>query len=171
MSASEDLPILNLSNPLHNRLLRDWIKNRKGIHFVKISRLRDQRTLAQNAYMHGVVFVELAKAMTAAWGTMHDMYSAKDFAKNQFLRVAVRDGNGIVKGWTLRSTSDLNIEECSTFIQRSIDYAMENFGHEIPPASDYEERQLAAPVNEETEPDEFQDALDAGMQDDRPDAW
>jgi len=138
---ADDLPILNLSNPLHKRLLVNHVKGLEGVHRVNISKVRAQRTLSQNAYLHGVVFTLAAKGFCEAWGGDWNMDRAKTVLKDEFLRFPVVNQNtGEVHAWETRSTADLNIEECSRFIEQCIEYCQDKLGVPVPPANEYEQQ-------------------------------
>lgn len=122
--ALKDHPILNFSNPLHLKLAMEFVKSRKGkgYHVFDVHALRDARTLSQNAYMHGVLFAAAAKGLSEAWGREVTMHEAKDFLKDRFLRTSVADANGEVRGSRTVGTSELDIAQCSWFIERVIEF-------------------------------------------------
>lgn len=137
---ADDLPILNMSNPLHKRLAKNFVNSLEGICRFNITKVRDQRSLSQNAYMHGVVFMAAAKGFAEAWGGDWNMDRAKNVLKEEFLRTPIVDHNGEVRSWETRSTADLNVEECSRFIEQCIEYCQEKLGVTVPSADEYRQQ-------------------------------
>lgn len=137
----EDPSIFNLSNAAHKRVLLGYIKSLDGIHRVEVKKVRDQRTLSQNAYMHGVLFVDLAKALTEACGVHVDMHQAKSVAKDKFLRhPIVHPETGEVMAWFTQSTAALDVEECGRFIDQVIQLVELDMGGTVRRPEEYEQQ-------------------------------
>ena len=135
----DDLPILNMSNPKHKRVLKGYIDGLDGLYRFEFIRCRDQRTLKQNAYMHGVVFVEIAKAMTEAWGEPVSMLSAKAQLKDMFLRrPKINKQTGEIICHETIGTSDLDKEEGALFIDQCIKWAADMLNWSVPGPGEYE---------------------------------
>jgi hypothetical protein len=134
---NDDLPILNLSSAFHKRLVKNDIDRRKGLHVVHIYKLRDQRTLSQNAYLHGVVFATIAGQLGRLWGRDVNMLEAKDFLKDKFLRVPLADARGEVVGQRTLGTHELDTEQCGRFIDDCVAFALDELEFEVPPPRDY----------------------------------
>lgn len=140
----DDLPILNLSDPRHRQVLKDYIDTLKGVYRIDLVRVRNQRTLSQNAYFHGVIVPLVARAWSAIEGYEVGPWEAKARLKDMFLRVpVVNRSTGEVTGWYTRGTSDLDVPEMSAFIERCIAFARDDLGVEVPPAEEYEQRTSA----------------------------
>jgi hypothetical protein len=137
---------IDLSHPLQKRLLIDWIKSRQGLHTVEIHKLRDQRSLAQNAYLWGVVYPHVLVGMQEAWGdeeiTTAD--EVHEFLKKKFLqRPVVNRKSGELMGYTEPSTAALDTAEFAAYLDQIIKFASEYLNTEIPIALRAAERRSA----------------------------
>jgi hypothetical protein len=102
-----------------------------GRYLVKIEP-KKKRTIPQNAYIHGVLFPELANAFKDAGYEGIDAQLAKDIAKKEFLtRQIVNSETGEVKEY-VKDTSKLSTLEMNEFIESVIRYAAVNMNYEIP---------------------------------------
>lgn len=136
--SKEDLPILDMSNPQHRKVLIDYIKGLRGIHRFEFVKVRDQRSLAQNAYMHGVLFAEIAKGLSEAWGEKVSMLEAKAFLKDRFLRhERINWNSGEIVGAETGHTADLDVPDCTTFIEQCLQFASEQLEINVPLPSEY----------------------------------
>ncbi len=138
---ADDLPMLNLSNAKHRRVLVDYIKGLSGIWRFEFTKVRSQRSLNQNAYMHGVCFPLIARGLSAVrGGEPVTMLEAKDEMKDRFLRCEKVDKQtGEVVAHYTKSTHMLNVGECVEFIENMIKFAQDELGTTIPPSEDYRE--------------------------------
>jgi hypothetical protein len=136
--AKDDLPILNMSDPRHKRVLKGYIDSLDGIYRFEFAKVRDQRSLSQNAYMHGVLFTCVARGLTPLWGWAVSMDEAKRYCKEKFLRrPRVNPNTGEVKSWYTLGTHELDTEECSQFIEQVIEHCRDDLGIEVPAADEY----------------------------------
>jgi 6-pyruvoyl-tetrahydropterin synthase len=102
-----------------------------GRYLIKIEP-KKKRTIPQNAYIHGVLFPELANAFKDAGYEGIDAQLAKDIAKKEFLtRQIVNNETGEVKEY-VKDTSKLSTLEMNEFIESVIRYAAVNMNYEIP---------------------------------------
>lgn len=135
----DDLPILDMSNPHHKRVLKGYIDGLHGLYRFEFIKCRDQRSLKQNAYLHGVVFTLVARALTELCGEPVSMLAAKELMKDRFLRhPRINKRTGEVHGCYTRDTSDLDKEECATFINQVIAFAADKLWLSIPAPGEYE---------------------------------
>lgn len=140
--SKDDLPILNF--PKHRKVMRQFIDGLEGNYRIEFTKVMKGRTLAQNAYMHGVVFYWVAQGLKSAWGENVSMLQDKALMKDEFLRVPqVNKNTGEIEGYYTRGTSELNVSECIEFIEKVIDYAATKLNVTIPPAGDYEVKECA----------------------------
>ncbi len=139
--SKEDLPILNMSQAPHKKLLVDYVKSLSGVYRFEFTRVRNQRSLAQLAYLFGVVYRESAKGIRECWGDdTFGILDAHEFFKDRFLSRDVYDRQtGEVKGKTRRSTGSLDVAEMSDYIENIILFAAEQLGVSVPPAAQYDE--------------------------------
>lgn len=141
----DDIPLLDFSLKKHRDLLIDKINSLRGIHRVELKRVRQQRSLSQNAYLFGVVYPAVCPALTECEGEDVDSLTAHEFFKERFLRKAIVNKNtGEVLGGYSRSSVDLDVAEFSTFLQKVIEFAYDKLGVVVPPATDYGTRERGA---------------------------
>lgn len=137
----EDLPIFNFDLPQHRRVLKGYIDSLRGIYTVEFMRKRDQRSLQQNAYFHGVVIPVIARGMAAEYGYPVGPGECKHRLKERFIRrPLVNKATGEVDGYYTPSTADLDVAEMSQFIERCIAMAWEELNVQVPPAEDYQKK-------------------------------
>jgi hypothetical protein len=138
-----DKPIINIANPLHYRMAKAFLKDlherRKDVCLVvfDVHEIKDWRTLSQNAYLHGVVFVWAARGMTEAFGRPVTMLEAKDVLKERFLRVPFVDANGEARCYITRSTAELDKAEMSVFIDNCIQWCDDFLNVKVPPPDQF----------------------------------
>lgn len=138
----DDIPLLDFSLKKHRDLLHEKIESKRGIHYVDIHKTREQRSLSQNAYLWGVVYVAICPALTECEGKEIDDLTAHEFFKERFLRKAIKNRNtGEVLGGYSRSSTDLDTAEFSTFLQKVIEFAYDKLNIVVPPATDYGTRE------------------------------
>lgn len=136
----EDLPIFNF--PKHEKVLKSIIKGLKGNYRVDFIRIRCQRSLSQNAFLHGVVFVYAAKGLSDLWGMRVSMFDAKEHYKMKFLkreRMNPATGEVIPNSAYVEHTSNLNVAECSEFIEKVIQDVQDELGVPVPAAEEFAE--------------------------------
>ena len=68
MSKGEDLPFFNMSDPDQKNRIIKHLQTLQGVHEFKIRKVKDQRSLQQNAYMWGVVLPHAAKGFREQFG-------------------------------------------------------------------------------------------------------
>lgn len=108
----------------------------KGVHRVELTKVRDQRSLAQNSYYRGVVCPYVAKGLRDAWGEDIDSAGAHEFLKAHFLKVPVSNKRtGEVMGYRVRSTTELDKAEFAAYLDEVFVFAVEQLRVEIPQAS------------------------------------
>lgn len=93
---------------------------------VELRIVRDKRSNKQNRYMHGVMFPELAKAISKSMGKEITVEFAKEVVKYKFLRIATDAGIVVMP------TAKLNTAQCTEFIESCLKYAADTLGVEIP---------------------------------------
>jgi hypothetical protein len=130
----KDDQIIDLSNPLQKRLLLDFIKTRDGLHVVEVRKLRDQRSLAQNAFLWGVVYPRVLAGVREAWGddetTIDEIH---EFLKRRYLsKPLVNRRTGEVMGHTEPSTASLDTKEFGAYLDNITKFAAEYLNIEIP---------------------------------------
>jgi hypothetical protein len=137
--SKKDLPLFNLDLSEHRRMLVNYVKNLRGVHRVEITKVRDQRSLAQNAYLWAVVYQALAQAISEAWGERIDVEYVHSMCKDMFLRVpVVNKETGEVVAHRTRGTSELDKAEFSEYVDSIAWFALEQLDVEIPPPAHYE---------------------------------
>lgn len=105
------------------------IKVKDGRYHCRIDR-KNKRSVNQNAYIHAVLFPELAKAFNSV-GYECNTDQAKSFAKKQFLtRHIVNKETGEYKEY-IEDTHNLSKLEMVEFIDRVIQFAAENMNYGI----------------------------------------
>lgn len=130
---SKDIAILDLSNAATMKMTLGYIKSRHGLHRFLCERLKDQRTLSQNAYYWAVVLKHVSEGMTEAWGETVTVDEAHEFCKNRFLSKPIVDRNtGEIHGHAARSTTSLDIAECVEYIDKVIQFAAEYLNRIVP---------------------------------------
>lgn len=143
--STKDAIIIDLSNPKQRAMLLGYIKGLKGIHRVKITRCRNQRSMAQNAYLWAVVYPAVANGLEEAWGERLSVEEVHEWCKGRFnSRLIVDRNTGDVKGRRPVSTTALDTAQCTEYIEKIIRFAAEDLGVEVPPATPAKEASRAA---------------------------
>lgn len=76
----------------------------------------------------------ISRGLAEASGEPQDIYSAKEFIRDRFIRApVVNRKTGEIIGYNTRSTTELDVEEMSVLIESCCKFALEYFGVEIPP--------------------------------------
>jgi hypothetical protein len=124
-----------LKFPESFKMVKDHLKTLTGYYWFEVRKCRDQRTLSQNAFLHGVWLPIIARRMTELWGESTDIYVAKELLKNEFLRTPLIDKEtGEIKGHYTRGTRDLDKAEFSEFMDRVSVWALRMLDEELPEA-------------------------------------
>lgn len=139
MSRKEDLPLFNTAIKEQKRFLIEHIKMLPdAVYRVEITKVRDQRSLSQLAYIWGVIYPRIAPMLTETQGVDFDQWRTHLFLKDMFLRRAiVNQYTSEMTGAETPSLSDISKEDCSAYIENIIAFAADNRVI-IPPASQYE---------------------------------
>lgn len=133
---AKDTAILDLSNDETKKMLRKVIQHSEGLHWVSITRCRDQRSLKQNAYLWSVVNPAVARGMNEAWGETVSPEEAHEYLKARFIsRTLVNHNTGEVQGYTVGSSASLDTAEFGEYLDKVILFAAEFLNVEIPPPS------------------------------------
>lgn len=143
-----DRPIINFSDAGQKKLAVHYVKSLEGLHYFQISKLKDQRTLSQNAYYWGIVLHHVAAGIREAWGEECDSDRAHCICGREFLTVPVvnRTTGEIVANRT-KSTSELSKEQMMEYLDSICLWASESLRTEIPPADPSRRTKIPAPVN------------------------
>ena len=107
------------------RLIKPYDKKDLSGKF-EITKVTKKRSNPQNAYLHGILFPELAKGMTAKAGKTISPELAKAVVKKKFLEVFTEVGTIELP------TSKLNTKQCMEFIEKCQQYAAEMLETNIP---------------------------------------
>jgi hypothetical protein len=138
MSRHEDRPMFNMEIPAQKRFATEYIKNQRGTITIEVTHPRSRKTNAQMAYLYGVVYPRVSPMLAEFSGEAHDVHRTHLFLKDKFLRrLIVNRDTGVELGFFTPSLADLDVAECSEYIEKIILFAAEN-GTEIPPAAQYE---------------------------------
>jgi hypothetical protein len=135
-----------LSFPQSFKLMKDFLKGLKGNYWVEIRRCRQQRTLDQNAFFHGVWLPIIAERLTELWGENVTPDTAKAYVKDEFLRwPIVNKETGETFGYETRGTSQLDVKEFSEFLDKIYVWALRYLDEELPESNrSYEYRYAPA---------------------------
>jgi hypothetical protein len=133
---SRDIAILDFSNPATVKMVIEFIKSRRGLHWWQCRKCRGQRSLKQNAYYFGVVLIRVAAGIRDQWGEeMFGVEAAHEFCKDRFLaRYVVNKVTGEEHDKIVRSTTELDKMEFSEYIQKIKDFARDYLNTDIPEA-------------------------------------
>jgi hypothetical protein len=136
--AKKEVPILNLSDAGHKKLLIAHIKALEGLHRIEIVRCRDQRSLAQQGYLWGVVYPVIANGLTESWQEKWDSDRVHSHLRDRFLRVPTINRNtGEVTGYETLSTQALDMGEFGLYIENCVQFGLDYAGVDVPPPSKY----------------------------------
>ena len=130
---AKDECILNFSQPAVKRMVLAHIKTLQGMYWFELRRCRDQRTLAQNAYLFGVIYPHVRDGMEEVWGETLSVEQVHVFLKKKFLaQPVVNRQTGEVMGETVGSSADLDVKQFGEYIDNIIRFASEFLNIEIP---------------------------------------
>lgn len=125
--------VFDLDNAGVRETLCKMIKSLRGSHWLEITKCREQRTLAQNAFYWGVVLPRVADGITEAWGEDMSSDAAHEFLKDRFLKKPIVNRNtGELMGQTEPSTASLNTEQFGKYLDDIIKFSAEQLDVEIP---------------------------------------
>jgi hypothetical protein len=103
---------------------------------------RPTRTLAQNAYWHGVIVESLRQFLAAQDYENCDHDFAHEILKEKFLRVPVYSPRtGAVMCYRTRSTADLDTAEFTDLIERARAWLADRFNVVVPDPVPWPERE------------------------------
>lgn len=135
---SEELPIFNLSNKAHVRMVCEFIKTRQGLHRVSISKCKDQRSLRANGFYWAVIVPCVVRGLEEAWGETLTPNAAHEFLKSEFNPFELHNrktGEVKVVG---ASTADLDTAQFAEYLDKVIKFCGEQLGVEVPSPGEYE---------------------------------
>jgi len=136
---AKDIAIIDFDNAKAKQMALAFVKNLRGPHWFDCRKVRGNRSLAQNAYLWGVVYPRIAAAMEEAWGESTDSDAAHEFLKDRFLRRPVIDrSTGECKGYIRLSSASLDKAEFAEYLDNVIKFAGEDLGIEIPAPNERE---------------------------------
>src|SRR5690554_6811916 len=115
---ANDTIILNLDQPKQKQMLIGWIKALKGVHRVKIAKVRKHRSLNQNAYYWGVVIPHVIAGIEEAWGETLDPEALHEWMKAKFipLEPIVNRKTGELMGKRVASSAALTTTEFADYL-------------------------------------------------------
>lgn len=140
--SSEDLPLLNFNIPAHVAEAHAYLDSLrgKGVHRIDITKVRDQKTMAQMAYLWAVVYPCVARGLSLAWGEDVSVDDAHIYMKATLLtRPKVRRDTGEVVAMVTPSLATISKEEASQYIDRVIAFARDQMMIRVPPPEQYRE--------------------------------
>lgn len=129
------LCILNIRDKkiLNPKTIKTLVESLKdGKWKVEISTL-DKRSLAQNAYLHGILIPEFRNALVSVgYDEVKTDSQAKQIMKSMFLSAETvnKETGEMIK--YVRKTSDLTKEELNILIDEVIKFAAEHMNYQIP---------------------------------------
>lgn len=85
-----------------------------------------KRSTGQNAYLHYILFTQLAEGLSKKLNKPVTMYFAKALVKFKFLKEST------VFGTVIKGTSDLTTKECMEFIEKCQQYGAQMLNISIP---------------------------------------
>jgi hypothetical protein len=124
--------VVDFAKPAEKQTVLQFIRNLSGPHRVEIVRYRARRTDLQNRYYWPCVVQPFADFLRGQGETITDE-QAHDLMKAKFLTVTVTNsGTGEVIGDRVRSTTELNVDEFSEYLEKVIAWLADMFGIECP---------------------------------------
>lgn len=143
MSKKTNLPEFNLSLAEHSRMLVSYVKALRGVHRVEITKVRAPHSDPQRRYYRGVVVPCVALGLLEAWGEEMDLEETHIWLRKKFLTVPLVDRTtGEVVDDRVRSTTELDTAEFSSYLDEIIRFAADKLSTEVPPAAQYAEDPL-----------------------------
>jgi hypothetical protein len=138
MSRNEDRPMFNMDIPAQRRFATEYVKNQRGIITIEVTHPRKGKTNSQLAYLFGVVYPDVAPMLAEAFGEKRDVIRTHQWLKDKFLRrLVVNRETGVELGYYTPSVAELDVAECSDYIEQIIAFAADN-GVEVRPAAQFE---------------------------------
>ncbi len=135
----KDRPMFNMDKDEHRKFVRKYIDGLKGLIYLEVTRPRTGKTSNQLAFIFGCVYPRLAAFLSDVTGESYCSIRAHEFLKQKFLRLpVVNRETGEEFGYYTQSLADLDVEECSRYIEQLLAFAAEN-GVNVPPAAHYQE--------------------------------
>lgn len=111
--------------------IRKAIEVPDGKYKIEVSPL-NQRSLAQNSYLHAALIPEFRKALNGAgYDEVKTDAQAKLIIKSMFLTASVYSEIQKMEINYVRRTRDLNKDELNTLIDEVIKFTAENLNHQI----------------------------------------
>ena len=137
--SKQDLPLLNMDIPAHKRFAVEYVKNQHGVIQLQVIHPRKGKTLSQLGYIWGVVYPDLAPAMSEAWGEYFDADRVHAVMQREHLsRAIVNRETGEPVAWEILGLRDLDVEDCSRYIENLIAFGL-SIGVTVRPAAQFEE--------------------------------
>lgn len=134
----KDIAIIDFDDAALKRVVIDAIKAAKGLHWFTLTRCRNQRSLAQNAWYWACHIPHTVAALSEAWGETVTADEAHLFLRGRFLsRPIVNRETGEEVGAVPLSTTALDTKEFSEYLDRVALWLAETFGVVVPPADTY----------------------------------
>lgn len=137
MPKGEDLPFFNMSDPDQKSRIIRHLQTLEGVHEFKIRRVKDQRSLQQNAYYWGVVLAHAAKGFREQFGELSiNSLDAHEFFKDRYLKIpTVNRNTGEVIGYRAGSSAELDRAEFAQYLENVIKFCLDFLGVVVPPAT------------------------------------
>jgi hypothetical protein len=124
--------VVDFAKPAEKQAVLQFVRGLAGPHRVEIVRYRARRTDTQNRYYWPCVVQPFADFLRGQGETITDE-QAHDLMKAKFLTVTVTNsGTGEVIGERVRSTTELNVDEFSEYLEKVIAWLADMFGIECP---------------------------------------
>lgn len=135
----EDLPYFDMEKPEQKKFAVNYVKGQRGIIQLSIIHPRKSKTLSQLGYIWGVVYPDLAPGLAEAWGEHFDANRVHAVMKREYLSKAiVNKETGEPIAWEILSLRDLDVEECSRYIEHLIGFGL-TIGVNVRPAAQFDE--------------------------------
>lgn len=133
--------VTDLSSPKEKQVVLEFVRGLQGMHRVVIVKYRKRRTDVQNRFYWPAVVQPFGDYLRGQGCELTDE-DCHEMLKLKFLRLTVVDpGTGEIIGERTRSTTELNIEEFSEYLEKCIAYLSETFGIEVQAAGVLTEQQ------------------------------
>ena len=129
----DDTAILDFSQSKTRSMVIAHIRQLRGCYRFKLSKVKRQRSLPQNAYYWGCVLKCVQAGIEDAWGERKSIEWCHLFVKGMFLtEPVINRTTGEQMGEAVRSTSNLSTEEFGEFLDSVIQFCGEKLGVEVP---------------------------------------
>ena len=130
----KDVQIIDLGNAKQRQMVLAFIKAQPaGLYWFDLRRCKDQRSLAQNAYLWGVVYPAVARGVSEAWGERITVDEAHEMLKRRFLaKPIINRRNGELMECSTGSSASLDVSEFGEYLDKISKFAAEFLGVEIP---------------------------------------